>query len=339
MEDGGGGGAGQASARAERGKIDGGADGAEGVVVHRAGAHTNEASHGLAARIFSLIQSVSAGALDDDDRRYGARLGVRGFPRGGDVPGATKHERGERKGDGDEAKGAHDGQLKGSRSEPLGQPLWDTFVHVGASMTSSVRIVAAFQPELAAITANYKDLTRVLGVGMCEAAARTARLIALEKPSAIVLVGTCGVYPGKAFSLASAVVGNRFRLVDGSHAADHAAFPAPMQVDLTPDEGLTNALAAVGNARGPVATTLAITTDDALAGELAERSMCAFEHLEVFGVAQACALTETPFAAVLGVANVVGSSGRAEWRAHHEAASAAAVAIVEAWLVGLASKK
>ena len=57
------------------------------------------------------------------------------------------------------------------------------------------------------------------------------------------------------------------------------------------------------------------------------------------GETQACAITSTPFAAVLGIANVVGSSGRAEWRAHHEAASAAALAIVETWLADLASEK
>lgn len=198
-------------------------------------------------------------------------------------------------------------------------------------MTPSVRIVAAFSPELAAISAKFRDLTRVLGVGLCEASARTALLVAAEAPSAIVLVGTCGVYPGNAASLDSAIVGDRFHLIDAGHASDRAAFPGPMQVELAPDEALMSALAS-GNARGPVATTLAITTDDGLAGDLGARSRCAFEHLEVFGVAQACAITKTRFAAVLGIANVVGSNGRAEWRAHHEAASSAALAIVESWL-------
>lgn len=200
-----------------------------------------------------------------------------------------------------------------------------------SSLGSSLRIVAAFPPELAAIAEKYRDMTRVLGVGMCEASARTALLIAAERPSAIVLVGTCGVYPGKSFFLDSAIVADRFRLIDGGHAAGRAAFPPPMEVDLRPDEGLTTGLSA-GMARGPVATTLAITTDDLLAGALADSSECAFEHLEVFGVAQACALTKTPFAAVLGIANVVGSRGRAEWQAHHQAASAAALTIVESWL-------
>ncbi len=197
-------------------------------------------------------------------------------------------------------------------------------------MTSSIRIVAAFPPELASAS-KYRDLTRVIGIGLCEASARTASLIATEKPSAIVLVGTCGVYPGKSFPLDSAIVGDRFRLIDGGHVTDRAAFPEPMLLDLTPDVELASALAG-GNARGPVATTLAITTDDMLAGELAARSQCSFEHLEAFGVAQACALAKTRFAAVLGIANVVGSRGRAEWRAHNQAASAAALAIVEAWL-------
>jgi nucleoside phosphorylase len=198
-------------------------------------------------------------------------------------------------------------------------------------MTPSLRIVAAFPPELAAISAKYREITRVLGVGMCEASARTALLVAAEGPSAIVLVGTCGVYPGAAFLLDSAIVAERFHLADAGHASERAAFPGPMQVELAPDDALTSGLA-TGNARGPVATTLAITTEDALASDLAARSRCSFEHLEVFGVAQACAVTKTRFAAVLGIANVVGSNGRAEWRAHHEAASAAALTVVETWL-------
>ncbi len=39
-----------------------------------------------------------------------------------------------------------------------------------------------------------------------------------------------------------------------------------------------------------------------------------------------------PFAAVLGVSNKVGSTGRDEWRAHHKTAAQFACEIVLRWL-------
>ena len=45
------------------------------------------------------------------------------------------------------------------------------------------------------------------------------------------------------------------------------------------------------------------------------------EHLEAFGFARACAAEGLPCGAVLGVANMVGGRGRAEWLAHHASAS------------------
>ena len=46
----------------------------------------------------------------------------------------------------------------------------------------------------------------------------------------------------------------------------------------------------------------------------------------------ACASRRVPFAAVFGVANFVGASGRAEWLANHRRAEAAAGASVLQWI-------
>ncbi len=83
-----------------------------------------------------------------------------------------------------------------------------------------------------------------------------------------------------------------------------------------------------------LAITLAITTDDALAAQIASKSGCTAEHMEAYGVAAVCARSSIPFAAALGVANVVGSTARDEWRANNVAASEAAAALVIAWLEG-----
>ena len=92
------------------------------------------------------------------------------------------------------------------------------------------------------------------------------------------------------------------------------------------------ASAGAGGRSVDVATTLGVTTDDALAEALARGARCEVEHLEAFAVAAACAAASVPFAAVLGVANMVGSQGREQWRKNHRAASDAAIALTLAWL-------
>jgi nucleoside phosphorylase len=75
-----------------------------------------------------------------------------------------------------------------------------------------------------------------------------------------------------------------------------------------------------------VASTLSITTDDALAALLAPKGDV--EHLEAYGVARACQSASVPCAIVLGIANRVGAKGREEWRAHHLTASARTAELV-----------
>jgi len=72
-----------------------------------------------------------------------------------------------------------------------------------------------------------------------------------------------------------------------------------------------------------VACPLAITRTAALARRIAATG-AALENLEAFAVARAAAAARLPFAAVLGVSNIVGPRAHAEWRANHLAASRAA---------------
>jgi nucleoside phosphorylase len=80
-----------------------------------------------------------------------------------------------------------------------------------------------------------------------------------------------------------------------------------------------------------VATTLGVTVDEEAAACVA-RTGAEVEHLEAFSVASACEAARVAFVAVLGVSNVVGSSAREQWRAHHRAASCAAATEVVGWL-------
>jgi futalosine hydrolase len=206
-----------------------------------------------------------------------------------------------------------------------------------------VLIVAAFQPELAALRPVLGDslegrvgFTRVaalpVGIGLPQAAVGAALRIAETHPEAVVLVGTCGAYAASSLRIGDTVVARKVLLVEPAAVDGAAQFPEPMSLATEGDAGMRAALAAAGALQADVATTLAVTVDDAVAGRVARASGAAAEHLEAHGVATACATQGIPFAAVLGVANVVGSLAREQWRANHRAAAAAAIKVVTAWL-------
>ncbi len=205
-------------------------------------------------------------------------------------------------------------------------------------------ILAAFPPELAPLRATLGDglrrpfggldvAAKAVGIGLATAAAGTAARISAMKPRAVVLVGTCGVYAGAAALVTGGVaIARRVVLADSAVARGAAAYPEPMSTEATSDRAIAEGLVAHGGTRVDVATTLAVTTDDATAAMLSRATACEAEHLEAYGVAAACAAEGVPFAAALGVANVVGGRAREEWKRNHRAASEAAIAVVLAWL-------
>ncbi len=210
-------------------------------------------------------------------------------------------------------------------------------------MATDLLILAAFEPELAplslalgpAMTATTGGLSvaaRIAGIGLAAAAAGAAVHVGELEPRAVVLVGTCGAYAGKDLAIGDVVVARQLRLVDSASLAGAAQFPEPMTISTESDGAMMRGLTAAGIRPCCLATTLAITIDDAVAARIAEGAGADVEHLEAHGVAMACAARGVPFAAVLGVANLVGGRGRAEWRANHVRAEAAAAERVLAWL-------
>ncbi len=206
-------------------------------------------------------------------------------------------------------------------------------------------IVAAFPPELGALRKRFGDAMRgsiagreiaaeAVGIGLPGAAVGAATRIATLAPRAVVMVGTCGVYAlsRTALPVLRVAVARRVRLVAPAVVEGRAAFPDPMSLACDAAGAMSTALVAAGGVHADIATTLAVTTDDALADRISRASACAVEHLEAYAVARACATFGVPFAAALGVANIVGSTARDEWRTHHRAAGDAAVALVVAWL-------
>jgi nucleoside phosphorylase len=193
-------------------------------------------------------------------------------------------------------------------------------------------VVAAWEPELsryrewlAQLPLGIELVLDTLGVGLVEASIAMTRCVAREEPTAALLLGTCGAF-GTALAVGSVVSGAGVRLVDASVIDGMAALPGPMPVEALFDRGLHDALVGAGARSVQIANTVGITTDDGLAARLprageASAAAADVEHLEAFAFARACAVAGIPCATALGVANVVGSTGRAEWLAGHARAS------------------
>ena len=205
-------------------------------------------------------------------------------------------------------------------------------------------LLAAYPPELAGFRGTLGDglearvghlaiRARAVGVGLCDAAVGAACALAEATPRAVVLVGTCGAYRSSGIALGAVAVAASLFLTCPSVAEGRAAVPGAVVTSLSTDGGLCSALAARGARAASVATTLAITTDDALAQLVCSTTGCEVEHLEAFAVARVCAARGVRFAAALGVANLVGSMARQQWRAHQAAAGAAASRLVVDWLL------
>lgn len=212
-----------------------------------------------------------------------------------------------------------------------------------------VLIVSAFLPELlelrrllrqpSASMASARDVvTEPVGVGLVEAAAGAARVIARSAPRAVIFVGTAGAYAAKAAPpIGAVVVARRLQLVSAAVVEGDGYLPAVLPVAAESTPALVRALTATGKQRtrsapslitGDVATPVAITKSPRLAARLLRASGAATENLEAFSVARAAAVAGVPFAAVLGIANRVGPAAHAEWRRHGDRAAAAACTVV-----------
>jgi futalosine hydrolase len=224
--------------------------------------------------------------------------------------------------------------------------VWVYILLTRAAVTSScdVAVFAAFHPELAALRAAFGDTLRgrlanvevvgqVVGIGLPMAAVGSAMHLAVLRPRAVLLVGTCGAYADSGVGIGEVVVADRVMLVDPSTLRGASQFPEPMSIASDANRGLSGGIAHATGARPvDVATTLAITVDDPTALEMARATGARVEHLEAHAVATACAARGVPFGAVLGVANIVGSRARDQWRVHHHDAARAAAEAVFVWL-------
>jgi nucleoside phosphorylase len=207
-------------------------------------------------------------------------------------------------------------------------------------------IVAAHAPEMAGLRPWLSDKLigqirglsvrgKAVGIGMAAAGPATARGILAVSPRAVLLVGSCGVYPNlPQYRPHDVVVARRVQLVSHAVNAGKSEFPGPMQTMVEGSPLLAAGLAASGARVFPasIACTMAQTVDDAIAASVHPATGCEAENLEAFAVAQACKASEIPFTAVLGVSNIVGSTGLHDWRQFQRAAVNAAAEVIVTWI-------
>jgi nucleoside phosphorylase len=207
-------------------------------------------------------------------------------------------------------------------------------------------ILAAHAPELvglrgalgtglAGVVGGLRVVCATVGVGLPVAGGGTMRHVRDARPRAVLLLGSCGLYPRREpFRPLLPVIPKGIRLVDASVLGAKAAFPAPMQLLMEPDVALADGLAQTepNTLRGELATTLSITTDDKLAARLGRKSGCCAENLEAFSVALACSARDLPFATVLVSTNEVGSLGRQQWIKHQRKAAERGARLLLTWI-------
>jgi len=182
-------------------------------------------------------------------------------------------------------------------------------------------LCAAYPPELRAIPESLAGARGValgvVGIGAVAAAVGATRLVAEIRPRAVLLLGTAGAYPGSGLPVGSAVV-----------VSEAVAIPAiPRGVAHVADRRMAGALRTAGARSVRAGTTLGVTADRRLArvyGRLAR-----VEHLEVYGVAEACRAAGVAFGALLGISNAVGPRGHAEWKRNEPRALDAIARVLE----------
>ena len=162
------------------------------------------------------------------------------------------------------------------------------------SRSRRVLVVAATDAELCG------QVGLACGIGPVEAAAATARALALERPEAVLHVGVAG---GRGVPTGTLVLGTEAVYCD-------LLAEIPVVSRVHPDEALLAAL----RAALPDALTLPIGTSAAVDGPCGtEPHAIQVEAMEGFAVLRACALAGVPAVEVRAVSNEVGERDRARW--------------------------
>ncbi len=157
-----------------------------------------------------------------------------------------------------------------------------------------VLLIAATEAELC----GHPGL--VCGVGPIEAAAATARAIALEPPDAVLHVGVAG---GRRIAPGSIIIGSEAVYCD-------LVAEIPVVARVEPD----GTLLARAQRALPNAVALPIGTSAVVDGPCGGQPGIRVEGMEGFAVLRACALADVPAVEVRAISNQIGEGDRARWQ-------------------------
>ncbi len=162
------------------------------------------------------------------------------------------------------------------------------------------------------------------GFGPIAAAARTAQILAQERPTRVLLIGICGAYDSARHAVASALEFDAVA-VEGIGVGEGANLIPPPRLGFPQWPGAEGARAIFD--RLPLATprpsspTRVLLTTCAASADLAQARLrrerapdAVAEDMEGFAVALACALAGAPLRIVRGVSNEVGDRQPENWR-------------------------
>jgi futalosine hydrolase len=185
--------------------------------------------------------------------------------------------------------------------------------------------------RLLAELGGWPDLPQpqVCGFGPVSAAARTAGLLALDRPRRVWLVGVAGAL--RDLEPGTARLFTRVRL-DGIGAGQGDAFRAASELGFPPWEDehgpVAESLALAGSAADP-AELLTVCSASASPAEAAARRArypaALAEDMEAFGAALACRMAGVELAVVRGISNRAGDREHARWRLRECLAAARAL--------------
>ncbi|MBI3395026.1 MAG: hypothetical protein HY042_04255 [Spirochaetia bacterium] len=157
----------------------------------------------------------------------------------------------------------------------------------------------------------------ILGVGNVSAALTLQeRLLAVDPPSEVILLGSAGFYEPAKGRVGDIVWVQEFMQVEASVARSEARIPEAMQSVIHSTAGplafaLSKSLGAgFGSANCPDSVSLSLWTY--APGD--------YENMEGFGAASAASRLRIPFSAFFALTNKVGPEGSREWFENHKSA-------------------
>ncbi|MCS6856588.1 MAG: hypothetical protein NZM37_02640 [Sandaracinaceae bacterium] len=214
------------------------------------------------------------------------------------------------------------------------------------SSNADVLLVAASAPDFIGfcghlgerIEGSLRGLSirsKLIGFGGIHAASATSRGILATQPRAVIFVGTAGLYPGPVSAEpCEVVVATEVVTIDVGVLHGHAEWPFGVHRNLKAHPAIVGGFLSVRPHLKTmrVGSPAAFTRNDGLARLIASQGNVELENTEAYGVALAAASSSCPFACVLGISHLVGSTAHIDQPRFHRGAVERVAELVIAWL-------